>query len=57
MSRKHLCEICGYVYVEADGQEDDGIEPGTPFEELDETEYLCPVCGADKHMFTEEDEE
>ena len=31
MSRKHECEICGYVYYEAEGEPDEGIEPGTSF--------------------------
>ena len=57
MSRKHECEICGYVYYEADGEPDEGIEPGTSFEELDEVLYTCPVCKSDKHMFTEVEEE
>lgn len=52
MSEKHVCEICGYVYNEADGEVDSRIEPGTPFEDIDEYDFRCPVCGSDKHMFT-----
>ena len=51
MSNKHVCEICGYEYDEANGEIDSGIEPGTPFEDIDEYNFYCPVCGSDKHMF------
>ena len=56
MSEKHVCEICGYVYNEADGEVDSGIEPGTPFEDIDEYDFLCPACGSDKHMFKDMEE-
>ena len=56
MSNKHVCEICGYEYDEANGEIDSGVEPGTPFEDLDEYRFHCPVCYSDKHMFTEVEE-
>ena len=56
MGKKHVCEICGYEYDETDGEIDSGVEPGTPFEELDEYIFHCPVCYSDKHMFTEVEE-
>ena len=32
--KKYKCEVCGYVYDPEVGDPDNGIEPGTPFEEL-----------------------
>jgi rubredoxin len=46
------CQVCGYVYDPAEGDADNGIPPGTPFERLPET-WVCPVCGAGKEMFEE----
>ena len=31
---KYVCGVCGYVYDEADGDPDNGIEPGTKWEDL-----------------------
>ena len=31
---KYVCNVCGYVYDPAVGDPDNGIAPGTPFEEL-----------------------
>jgi rubredoxin len=49
---KWKCTICGYVYDPADGDEDNGIPPGTPFEQLPDG-WVCPICGAGKDMFEE----
>lgn len=51
--KKYVCSICGYVYDEADGIPDDGIAPGTRWEDLPE-EWVCPLCGAGKDEFTQE---
>ena len=34
--KKYKCEVCGYIYDPAVGDPDNGIEPGTPFEDLPE---------------------
>lgn len=47
---KWQCIICGYIYDPALGDPDNGINPGTSFEELPE-EWLCPECGAEKDQF------
>ncbi len=47
---KWQCIICGYIYDPALGDPDNGISPGTPFEQLPE-EWLCPECGAEKDQF------
>ncbi len=44
------CSICGYEYIPADGDPENGIEPGTPFEKLPD-DWTCPVCGAGKDAF------
>ena len=31
-----VCTVCGYVYDPAEGDPDNGVEPGTAFEELPE---------------------
>jgi rubredoxin len=38
------CRSCGYVYDPAEGVKKLGIEPGTPFAELDAVAFRCPVC-------------
>ncbi len=47
---KYVCKICGYVYDPEKGDEDGGILPGTPFEEIPD-DWVCPVCGASKDQF------
>lgn len=46
----HQCIVCGYVYEVQQGDEAQGIAPGTTFEQLPES-YLCPDCGVGKHDF------
>ena len=48
-----VCEPCGYVYDPAKGDPENGIKPGTAFEDLPD-DWVCPVCGAPKSMFVEE---
>ena len=47
---KWQCIICGYIYDPAVGDPDNGISPGTSFEQLPD-EWLCPECGAEKDQF------
>lgn len=47
---KWECQPCGYIYDPAEGDGDNGIEPGTAFEDLPE-DWVCPVCGAAKEEF------
>ncbi len=44
------CAVCGYLYNPDEGDPDNGIEPGTPFEDLPD-DWVCPVCGASKDQF------
>ncbi len=51
--KKYVCDACGWVYDEALGDSDNGIAPGTKFEDLPE-DFVCPLCGVGKDMFSEE---
>jgi rubredoxin len=48
--KKWRCLICDYVYDEAKGVPDEGIPPGTRWEDVPET-WSCPDCGAAKYDF------
>ncbi len=48
--RAYMCVICGYVYEEAKGVPDQGIPPGTTWENVPEN-WTCPDCGASKADF------
>ena len=50
---KWKCTICGYVYDPAAGDPDNGVAPGTAFENIPE-EWTCPICGASKDQFEKE---
>lgn len=50
---KYEC-VCGYVYDPANGDPDNGIAPGTSFENLPE-DWVCPICGAAKENFEKMD--
>lgn len=51
--KKYVCEPCGYVYDPELGDPDNGIAPGTAFEDLPE-DWVCPICGVGKEDFAEE---
>lgn len=46
--------VCGYVYDPKNGDPDNGIAPGTAFEDIPD-DWTCPVCGLTKDNFTETD--
>ncbi|MFT3741866.1 MAG: rubredoxin [Gammaproteobacteria bacterium] len=48
--KKYLCLLCGYIYDEALGWPEDGIEPGTLWEDVP-ADWFCPDCGASKADF------
>ena len=48
----YICDLCGYTYDEAAGDIDNGIAPGTKWEELPE-DFVCPLCGVGKEMFSQ----
>ncbi|WMJ23398.1 rubredoxin [Paludicola sp. MB14-C6] len=51
--KSYVCEVCGYVYVPADGCEDQNVAPGTAWEDVSE-DFVCPICGVGKDQFVEE---
>ena len=50
---KYRCIICHYVYDPTEGDPDNGIVAGTPFEALPE-DWVCPLCQVDKTNFEKE---
>jgi len=48
--KKYVCTICGYVYDEAVGDPDNGVAPGTKWEDVPE-DWVCPDCGVGKSEF------
>ena len=51
--QKYVCTVCGYVYDPSAGDPDNGVQPGTAFENLPDA-WVCPVCGAAKSEFVKE---
>lgn len=49
---KYVCP-CGYVYDEELGDPENGIAPGTKWEDVSE-DFTCPICGLGKDAFEEE---
>ena len=47
---KWECKLCGYVYDSEKGDPDNGLEPGTAWEDVPD-DWLCPLCGAGKGEF------
>lgn len=48
--RKWRCLVCDFEYDEAEGLPDEGIEPGTRWEDVPD-DWTCPDCGAPKSDF------
>jgi rubredoxin len=47
-----ICLICGHVYEEAKGDPDNGIPPGTRWEDVP-ADWRCPDCAASKDEYEE----
>jgi rubredoxin len=50
MMKTWECIVCGFIYDEAKGIPEDGISPGTPFEQIPD-DWSCPDCGVAKSDF------
>lgn len=50
---KYVCTVCGYIYDPEKGDPENGINPGTKFEDIPK-DWVCPVCGAGKKDFEKE---
>jgi len=48
--KKWMCIVCGFIYDEAQGWPDDGIPPGTRWEDVPD-DWMCPECGVGKEDF------
>jgi rubredoxin-NAD+ reductase len=48
--KKWMCLVCGLLYDEAHGWPEDGIAPGTRWEDVPDF-WVCPECGAEKMDF------
>jgi rubredoxin---NAD+ reductase len=48
--REFICNACGYIYNERDGDPDSGLAPGTRFDDIPH-DWLCPLCGVTKADF------
>jgi rubredoxin---NAD+ reductase len=44
------CVACGFIYSEEEGMPEDGILPGTKWEDIP-ADWSCPVCGVAKSDF------
>ena len=53
---KYRCLLCSYVYDPAVGDPDNGVGPGTAFQDLPDN-WVCPECGAGKEEFEPVEEE
>lgn len=47
---KWICTLCGYEYDPAKGDPDNGVDPGTSWEDVP-SDWVCPLCGASKEDF------
>lgn len=45
--RRWICDACGYIYDEAEGDPDSGLAPGTRYEDIPD-DWACPLCGLTK---------
>ena len=50
---KYVCDLCGYIYDPANGDPDNGVAPGTPWEQVP-ADWVCPLCGAGKDQVSKE---
>ncbi|MCP5235497.1 MAG: rubredoxin [Zoogloeaceae bacterium] len=47
---KYQCGACFFPYDEAEGLPDEGIAPGTKWEDIPD-DWVCPECGTPKSGF------
>ena len=48
--KKYMCDVCGWIYDPAIGDNDGDIAPGVAFEDLPK-DWVCPLCGVPKEDF------
>ena len=47
---KFKCTVCGYIYDPQKGDPDNGVQPGTAFQDIPD-DWVCPECGVGKSEF------
>ena len=52
--KKYVCNVCGYIYDPSAGDPDNGVAPGTAFEDIPD-DWVCPECGVPKSEFSPTD--
>jgi len=50
MMKKWECVVCGFIYDEAAGLPEEGIAPGTLWNDIPD-DWECPDCGVSKDDF------
>tara|TARA_B100002019_G_C20880182_1_gene408319 strand:- start:107 stop:427 length:321 start_codon:yes stop_codon:yes gene_type:complete len=48
--KKWECVVCGFIYDEEEGLPEEGIEPGTKWDDIPD-DWVCPDCGVGKEDF------
>ncbi len=48
--RQWQCLVCGFIYDEAKGLPEEGIAPGTSWDDIPD-DWVCPECGVGKEDF------
>ena len=48
--KTYMCLICGFIYDEEAGWPDEGLAPGTRWEDVP-VNWVCPECDARKEDF------
>lgn len=51
--KKYVCTACHYVYDPEVGDPENGVAPGTAWDDVPE-DWTCPLCGLGKDVFEEE---
>ena len=47
---RRQCIVCGFIYDEAAGMPEEGLAPGTRWQDIRD-DWSCPECGASKADF------
>jgi len=48
-----VCTVCGYIYEPAKGDPENGVKPGTEWEDVPD-DWVCPLCFVGKESFEQE---
>jgi rubredoxin len=52
--KKYKCTVCDWIYDEEQGLPEEGIAPGTLWDDVPD-DWVCPDCGAGKSDFEMEE--